>query len=115
MFPIPPKPEVTVPFDEMEMAVTAKLDRLARQRIGRRVRYEVHAETGQPAIEVLRPARRLGANLIIMATHGRKGLRRLVLGSVAERVVREARCHVLTISGEGIRVRPSCTKRRRQG
>lgn len=75
--PIPPKPEVTVPFDKMETVVTVKLNRLAR----------------------LRAARRLGANLIIMATHGRRGLRHLVLGSVAERVVREARCPVLTIRG----------------
>jgi hypothetical protein len=39
---------------------------------------------GDPAVEVLQAAKRLHANLIVMATHGRKGLRRLVLGSVAE-------------------------------
>jgi len=52
---------------------------------------------GDPGIEALRVARRVRANLIVMATHGRKGFRRLILGSVAERVVREAPCPVLTI------------------
>ena len=42
-------------------------------------------------------ARELGADLIVMGTHGRTGLRRLLMGSVAERVVREAPCPVLTV------------------
>ena len=52
---------------------------------------------GDPGVEVLQLAKRLRADLIVMATHGRKGLRHLVLGSVAERVVREAPCPVLTV------------------
>ena len=40
----------------------------------------------------------IGADLIVMGTHGRRGLRRMLLGSVAESVVRSAPCPVLTVS-----------------
>ena len=59
--------------------------------------YEVDVTMGDAGTEILLVARRLRANLIVMATHGRKGVRRLILGSVAERVVREAPCPVLTV------------------
>jgi nucleotide-binding universal stress UspA family protein len=42
-------------------------------------------------------AEQIDADLIIMGTHGRRGIRRMLLGSVAESVVRTARCPVLTI------------------
>jgi nucleotide-binding universal stress UspA family protein len=55
-----------------------------------------HAAVGQPADEICRKAQQIGADLILMPTQGRKGLPRLLLGSVAEQVVRYAPCHVLT-------------------
>jgi nucleotide-binding universal stress UspA family protein len=51
----------------------------------------------QPAQEVCREAHKRGCDLIVMASHGRSGLERMLLGSVAERVVRFAHCHVLTV------------------
>jgi nucleotide-binding universal stress UspA family protein len=51
--------------------------------------------TGDPAGVILRFARDDSCELIVMGTHGRGGLERLVLGSVAERVVRQADCPVL--------------------
>ncbi len=51
--------------------------------------------TGPPASEIVRCARDGGFDLIVMGTHGRGGLARVVLGSVAERVVRQAHCPVL--------------------
>jgi nucleotide-binding universal stress UspA family protein len=50
---------------------------------------------GDPASVILAEAERLGADLIAMATHGPGGLRRLVLGSVADKVMRRARATVL--------------------
>jgi nucleotide-binding universal stress UspA family protein len=44
-------------------------------------------------------AERLGADLVILGTHGRRGVRRIVLGSVAERFVRFAQCPVLLVRG----------------
>lgn len=53
------------------------------------------------ALEViLAAAKARGADLLVMGTHGRRGLQRWTLGSVAERVVRQATCPVLTIHGE---------------
>lgn len=94
---IPAKTEVTAPFDKMERAVTSKLERLARRETDARLRYQLYVATGDPSAHVLDVAKRVGADLIVLATHGRKGLRRLILGSVAERVVREAPCPVLTV------------------
>jgi universal stress protein A len=95
--PIPPGPEVAIPFDKLEGRARTKLERFINQRISPNVRYTVHIRTGDPASEVICMARDSRADLIVMATHGRKGLRRFVLGSVAERVVREAPCAVLTV------------------
>jgi len=53
--------------------------------------------TGDPARGLVRDAGRSGASLIIVGSHGRRGLARAVLGSVAERVVREAPCPVLVV------------------
>jgi nucleotide-binding universal stress UspA family protein len=51
--------------------------------------------TGDPAGAVVRAVREEGCDLVVVGTHGRTGLKRLVLGSVAEQVVREAPCDVL--------------------
>jgi universal stress protein A len=53
--------------------------------------------TGMPGTEIVRFALSAGCDLVVMGTHGRRGLRHLVLGSVAERVVREAHCGVLVV------------------
>jgi nucleotide-binding universal stress UspA family protein len=52
---------------------------------------------GKAAALVLDAARRHGAQLIVMGTHGRGGIEHLFLGSVAARVVRKARCPVMTV------------------
>ena len=54
---------------------------------------------GTPRDAIPRAARRKRADLIVMGTHGRTGLRKLLLGSVAERVVGTAHCPVLTVRG----------------
>lgn len=51
---------------------------------------------GDPAAEILRAGQAVLADLIILGTHGRTGIRRLLMGSVAEQVVRRASCPVLT-------------------
>jgi predicted phosphoribosyltransferase/nucleotide-binding universal stress UspA family protein len=52
---------------------------------------------GEPAEEIVRLAEDQDCDLIVLGTHGRSGLRRLVLGSVAEQVLRQAPCPVLTV------------------
>ena len=52
---------------------------------------------GDPATEVVRYARDASMDLVVMGTHGRTGLERLLMGSVAEKVLREAPCSVLVV------------------
>jgi nucleotide-binding universal stress UspA family protein len=52
---------------------------------------------GDPATEIARYARDAEMDLIVMGTHGRSGLDRLLMGSVAEKVMREAPCSVLVV------------------
>ena len=54
-------------------------------------------EEGNPATEILRVADLIPADLIVMGTHGRRGLKRLLMGSVAEYVLERATCPVLTV------------------
>jgi nucleotide-binding universal stress UspA family protein len=52
---------------------------------------------GDPATEIVRYAVDAGMDLIVMGTHGRTGLERLLMGSVAEKVMRDAPCSVLVV------------------
>jgi nucleotide-binding universal stress UspA family protein len=61
------------------------------------VQLEYRLGTGDPATEILRLAGETKCDLIVMGTHGRTGLTRLVLGSVAEEVLRQAPCPVLAV------------------
>ena len=59
---------------------------------------EVILEDGDVVEEVLKKAKTLDADLVVMGTHGRRGFRRLLLGSVTERVLRQSEAPVLSIS-----------------
>jgi nucleotide-binding universal stress UspA family protein len=61
-----------------------------------RAALEVHLVQAEPGKAIIETAAREKFDLIVMGTHGRSGLAHLVLGSVAERVVRHAPCPVLT-------------------
>lgn len=58
---------------------------------------------GRPEVVVPEVARRRRADLVVIGTHGRTGLRHLLLGSVAEHVLRDATCDVLAVRPEGFR------------
>jgi nucleotide-binding universal stress UspA family protein len=62
-----------------------------------RVRVEHRLEEGDAATQILRVAEETGCDLIVLGTHGRTGLGRLLMGSVAEEVLRRASCPVLTV------------------
>jgi len=74
----------------------AKLQTLAEKRL-RGVKYEVLTETGDPPAVILKCARELVADVVVMATHGRKGFAHVFLGSTVEAVLRAAACPVLAI------------------
>ena len=89
--------------------VTADLERLfeptlALAREIRRVRADARQGDGSAFDVIIYDAKAVGADLIVMGTHGRSGLSHLVLGSVAERVIRGAHCPVLAVrASEGAR------------
>ena len=60
------------------------------------VSHEHRLVTGDPATAIVNLAEMEGAELIVMGTHGRTGLSRVLMGSVAELVVRRSKCPVLT-------------------
>ena len=80
-----------------DSAVDRMLIRLLRQVEARGVACTSKVVEGNAATEITDRARTIGANMIVVGTHGRTGLAHVVLGSVAERVVRRATCPVLTI------------------
>lgn len=61
-------------------------------------KVEPRVAQGSPADKILEVAQKEGVDLIIMGTHGRRGLERAIFGSVCDKVVRNARCPVLTIN-----------------
>ena len=77
--------------------VEAHLAPLAAEARRRGIEAVTRVAFGRPAQMVLDAARREGATLIVMGTHGRTGLARLALGSVAEEVIRQADAPVVTV------------------
>jgi len=66
------------------------------------VGYEHRLMIGAPATGIIHLAEREGVDMIVMPTHGRTGLMRLLMGSVAEEVVRKAKCPVLTVKAAAL-------------
>jgi nucleotide-binding universal stress UspA family protein len=90
-------------YDKIEASVRASADKqmarlLARARAAG-VRADAVLAEGVAHAEVVRVAKARRADLLVIGTHGRTGLARLFLGSVAGRVVASATCPVLTVRG----------------
>lgn len=75
------------------------LERLLKQARAAGVRATSTIVMGMPADRIVRTARTRRADLIVMGTHGRSGLSRFLLGSVASRVIAMSPCPVLTVRG----------------
>jgi nucleotide-binding universal stress UspA family protein len=96
--PLLPVVEVPLPDEELVDAIhesQERLTRLAAQITDLPVK--THTLVGEPGAAIVDAAREFGADLIVMGTHGRRGVSRLILGSVAEYVLRNAPCPVLTM------------------
>jgi nucleotide-binding universal stress UspA family protein len=61
-----------------------------------------HIRQGDPFENILDASEDFLTDLIVLATHGRTGIKRLVIGNVAEKVVRHARCPVLTVKPKSV-------------
>jgi nucleotide-binding universal stress UspA family protein len=89
-------------FDQVEQDSRKQLERLLTPEEQARYGAVLVSRTGAAALEILDYVRSRGnIDLIVMATHGRGGVARLMMGSVADQIVRGAPCPVLTLSQSG--------------
>jgi nucleotide-binding universal stress UspA family protein len=73
------------------------LDELTRKLIPEKLRGKILVRGGQPYFEIAQIAREMKADLIVVTTHGYTGIKRVLLGGTAERIIRHAPCPVLTV------------------
>jgi nucleotide-binding universal stress UspA family protein len=90
-------PTVQRVYDAQRRWSEEALDARANDLRQRGIKASRRVQTGAPSEEIVKIAEEERADLIVMGTHGRAGLNHLLLGSVAERVVRLATCPVLTV------------------
>jgi universal stress protein A len=74
-----------------------ELEKIARQHLPSNFPFRTMLRSGDPATLIVTVAEELPADLIVMPTHGERGILGMLIGSVAERVVREAKRPVLTL------------------
>jgi nucleotide-binding universal stress UspA family protein len=92
---------VAWPLEDLAKAAQATLDAEVAKVRASVPSAEGHTEVGDPRERILAFAKDSGADLLVLGTHGRRGLAHLVLGSVAEWVVRASPLPVLTIPVRG--------------
>ncbi len=104
MHVIPPQPiaaDVNVPYVplEIELEKNAKedLERIVKEEVQEGVVVEQVMAFGLPSDCVIAQAQKENVDLIILGTHGRTGISRLLMGSTAENVIRHAGCPVLVV------------------
>jgi universal stress protein A len=88
---------LAIPKRELVHGARGELLKLAKSQIDGLVPVKTRVRTGKPFREIVALARQTASDLIIIATHGRTGLSRMLLGSTAELVVRHAPCPVFVI------------------
>jgi universal stress protein A len=98
-------PTVIEVWEESRRWVSGELDRRVADAEARGLRARAMLKTGSAAEGVVEAATETRADLVVVATHGRTGLERALLGSVAERIVRYAPCAVLTVKPTAARER----------
>lgn len=83
--------------EEMEKQARERLDACLTPAERDTFKAQLALRTGSAFVEIVRHARDVKADLLVMGTHGRGAIAHMLLGSVAERVVRKAPCPVLTV------------------
>ncbi|HVM96691.1 MAG TPA: universal stress protein [Candidatus Acidoferrales bacterium] len=90
-------PNLALLLDEQRKAGKAELERIAADLQKKHHRVRTLLKTGSPAQVIVDTAKSIKADLVVVSTHGRTGFAHIVMGSVAEKVVRGAGCPVLTV------------------
>jgi nucleotide-binding universal stress UspA family protein len=87
-------------LDALQRDAHDQLSALAQDFLGKGIDVRYRVDVGPPVDAILEAAGEEGATMIVMGTHGRRGLTRFFLGSVAEQVIRRAPCPVLTVRAD---------------
>ena len=108
-------PEINVPqlVEEQRRAASSAMQDIVARLKKKGVDGAGFVETGAPYDVILRVADEKKCDLIVMGTHGRSGVSHLLLGSVAEKIVRGATCPVLTIRGSEAKKRTAPASKKR--
>ena len=85
---------------ELRDTAQKSLDEIRREKIPAEIQARTFVIHGRPAHEIVKFAAQQKADIIVIPTHGESGWQRFVFGSVAEKVVRDAECPVLTIRAQ---------------
>jgi len=94
-------PELNVPVERIQQQFREQLDQLVERYRTTYAKITGRTSVGTPFLEIIREARSGQFDLIVVGTHGRTGLRHMLIGSVAEKLVRKAPCPVLTVKHPG--------------
>lgn len=84
-------------FDQVKIRARSLLEELRDQRLGGYSKCEILIDIGDPYERLMAITKQRAVDLIITATHGRTSLDHLVIGSVAEKIIRHAPCPVLVV------------------
>lgn len=103
--PLGPPVGLDIPYTTIDIGLQEELIKASKARLEALVKESFPGDSsvkhevvlGVPWYEICSYAQRSGVDLIIIATHGRTGLKHVLLGSVAERVVQHAGCPVLVV------------------
>jgi nucleotide-binding universal stress UspA family protein len=86
-----------VPEDKVLRTARARMERFVAENLSEIEKVESRVLVGVPFVEIIRYARDQSIDLIVIGTHGHSALAAMLLGTVAEKVVRKAPCPVLTV------------------
>jgi len=86
-------------YKGQEQTARERLQQIARNHLAG-LKYDLMTHIGEPGAAILQVQRKVAADVIVLSTHGRRGFSRFLLGSVAENIIREAPCPVLTVKYE---------------
>ena len=88
---------VTNHFEALKTLAKPLLENIRKRFQKKGLKVEINLLTGIPYREIINKARQTKTDMIVMGTHGRTGMEHILLGSVAEKVVRLAPCPVVTV------------------
>jgi len=99
---VPPAGEINI-SEQLRKNAQKKLGEFRERYRAEGVEVEILISEGVPFVEIIQCLERESVDMVVMGSHGRTGITHLLMGSVAEKVVRKAPCPVLCIKPEGFK------------